>query len=382
MNISPVSDDLFDYLVNNLKGEKFEALAKKLFASDLEDAFVPLGGMHDGGGDGILETKLFAGKKPNTFYQFSVTDRSNAKNKIDQTINALIACGREPKQLIYATNQNLPTHDIIREHVFNKFGVLLVTKDKERIKQKINSSPSENRAFLEYFAGDIASIKHSAENLRGSINSFVDDPTVFAFLDFELKNRFAKDLLHDRILDSLIYWALRDTDADLAKPKMLSREKIESAISAVFPTARSVLLPHLASRLRELSKKALGNEERVRYHSKTDSFCLPFLMRKQLAERALREAKLQDDFTQSIRTRLISMSSDALNNASADIGTTLVFDSIHEYFVEQGLILAAYFENKLETIAISDQIVECQVEKVLAKSPKNSSVSPALSRGR
>lgn len=184
----------------------------------------------------FLEVRVAEGKKPGTFFQFSVTDKDRAKSKIRQTIEALKKVGREPKQLVYATNELLPKQDILREDVFDDYQVLLIVKDAERLKQIVNSEPRANKVFLEFFAADITSVKHSAENLRGSVNQFVKDPTVFAFLDYELKDRFAKDHLQDCILDSLIYWALRETDPDAEK--FMSRgETVGSAI--VHPTQRN-----------------------------------------------------------------------------------------------------------------------------------------------
>jgi hypothetical protein len=376
MSIHPISEKLFDYLIPSLSGERFEILAKELYAAEIGDAFVPLGGMHDGGADGFLDIRVSEGKKPNVFFQFSVTESGRAKAKIEQTIAALLKAGRDPKQLIYSTTELLPKQDVWVEAVFEKHKVLLTIKDRERLKQTINSDTRANKAFLDFFAADISALRHSAEGLRGAVNQFVNDPTVFAFLDFELKERFSKDHLQDKILDSLVYWALRDTDPD--NGRFLGREAIAVAINTMFPTATSVLAPRLDARLAELSKKSMGDMERVRHHKARDLFCLPFEMRKQLAERALDESRLQDDFVESIRQRLKSFAKSPLTNGSEQLGVTLVFDSVHDYFVEQGLILSAYLENKVETVQISDQIVERQVANVLAKSPNKARISPAL----
>lgn len=376
MNLQPVNEKLFDYLISNLSGTRFETLAKLLYAAEIGDSFVPLGGMHDGGADGFMENNVTEGRKAGVFFQFSVTEAGRAATKIKQTIDALIKAGRTPKQLVYSTSVFLPKQDVLIEEIFNEYSVLLTVKDRERIKQTINSDIKANKVFLDYFASDISALKHSAENLHGAINEFVKDPTVFAFLDYELKERFSQDHLQDKILDSLIYWALRDTDP--GTEKFLNRGAIADAISAVFPTASSILVPRLNARLVELSKKNMGEIERVRHHKKEDVFCLPFEMRKQLAERALDESRLQDEFSDSIRQRLRSFSKTPLSEDSEKLSTELIFDSVHDYFVEQGLILSAYLENKVESVQISDQIVERQVANVLAKSPNKVRISPAM----
>ncbi len=321
MGLQTVSDKLFEYLISNVSGERFESIAKKLFSAAYGDEYVPLGGMHDGGADGYYLSHVYAVKKPNTFFQFSVTDSKLAKDKVVRTIESLRKVERTPKQIIYSTTQNLPKQDILKEHIFNQYDILLVIYDRDRLKQLVNSDANANKLFLEFFAPDIDAVKNSAKSLHGAVNKFVQDPTVFALLDYELKDRFSKDQLKDRILDSLIYWALRDTDPDSGK--FLRREEIAQKISTVFPTATSVLAPTLDARLIELSRKVVGGAERVRYHKRQDWFCLPFEMRRQLAERAIEESKLQEDFMDSIKERLKSIAKKALTDDVVNLGAEL-----------------------------------------------------------
>ena len=378
MGIHVVSDKLFEYLISNVSGDRFESLAKQLFSVSpiYGDEYLPLGGMHDGGADGFYLPRVWAGKKADTFFQFSVTDSERAKDKVVQTIKSLQKVGRTPRHVIYSTTEQLPKQDTLTSEIFEEFEVLLVIRDRERLRQLVNSDVQANRIFLHFFASDIDAVKDSARSLQGAVNQFVQDPTVFAFLDYELKDRFSKDHLQERILDALIYWTLRDTDPDARK--FLGRQEIVESIKTVFPSATSVLTPQLNARLKELSHKSAGGEERIRHHRTRDLFCLPFEMRKELAERSIEESTLQDSFIDSVKNRLKSMANESLTENAVCLGTELVFDSIHEYFVEQGLILSAYLNNKVETIHISDQIVEDQVSRVLAKSKSKSKISPTL----
>lgn len=375
MAIKTVDDKLFRYLMTDLLGGKFESLAKKLHAEELGEEFVPLGGTKDGGSDGFLDIHCIIGKKPSTFYQFSTTGRSGAEKKIKDTIAALQKAGRSTKQLIYVTNASIPKQDIIRQRVFEEQAVLLTVKDADRIQQLVNSDAAVNKVFWDFFAPEVIALKHSAENLKGSVNEFVKDPTVFAFLDYELKDRFSKDVLQDRVLDSLIYWALRETDPD--EDIFMTKEEIHEAIDSVFAEANSVLLPRLAARLEVLSRKQEG-EDRIRHHRKFGKYCLPFDMRKRLAERSLDEAQIQEEFNKSIAERLNELYGRTIRKDWKEICAPLVFNSVHAYFVEQGLILAAYLENRIATISISDQIVERQVEDVLAKTPGRKNISPEM----
>jgi len=376
MSFKIVNDTLFNYLINDISGANFESLAKKLFGSEYGENYVPLGGMHDGGADSFYLPSVFGGEKPNTFFQFSVTDTERAKKKISDTIDSLRKVGRTPKQLIYSTTELIPKQDVLVSEIFEEYEVLLRVRDREGIKQLINSSQTANKLFLETFVGEINAVINSAKNLEGGVNHFVSDPTIFAFLDFELRDKFSKDLLHDKILDSLIYWSLRETDPDAKKFK--TRGEIIESIKLVMPAAASFLLPRLDHRLEVLCKKDAGGEERVRHHRKDDLYCLPFEMRRQLAERAVEENSLQVQFTISITDRLKNVSSIALNEAELGFGAKIIFDTVHEYFVEQGLILSAFLNKKIEDININEQIVELQVSKVIAKLDTKTKFSPEL----
>ena len=239
-----VTDKLFNYLLNDISGDNFETLAQKLFGSEYDEEYVPLGGMHDGGADGYYLPKVYADKvKPNTFFQFSITNEKKAKSKILETIQSLIKVGRSPKQLFYATTEQIPKQDILISEIFNEYKILLQIRDREKIKQIINSNSTSNKIFLETFAAEINSVANSASNLKGRVNECVQDPAIFAFLDFELMAQNSKEILHDKILDSLIYWSLRDTDPDLKKFK--SKNEIIESIKLVLPAAASFLLPRL-----------------------------------------------------------------------------------------------------------------------------------------
>src|SRR5690348_12493408 len=134
MKLQPVLDDLFEFLMSRVSGANFERFAKQVFAAQFGESFAPLGGMHDGGADGVLSSYIQEVEgKPNTFAQFSITSESDAKAKIRETIAALRKAGREPTQLIYATNQKLPKFDVIVAEVFDKDQVLVHVRDLGRL---------------------------------------------------------------------------------------------------------------------------------------------------------------------------------------------------------------------------------------------------------
>lgn len=377
MSIKPVSEDLFRYVMRDIPGLRFEAFAKLVFSAIYGEEFLPLGGIHDGGADGVMSAYVQEVQgKANTFIQFSATDAGSAKGKIKDTIASLKKVGRTPHQVIYATSEALPKADLMVSEAFERDSVLVQVRDYERLKGYVNGDQKVNDAFYKAFATEISELATAANLSLPSVSEYANDPTVYVFLNHELRDRFSRDRLNSRVLDALIYWALRGTDPD--RNIRLKREMVGAAICDIFPTAKSVLLPNLNSRLEELSKKDSAGLERLRHYRADDSFCLPFEMRRTLAAEAAEFEGRQMRFRQSLSTRLSEVAEGRLTPAVIKDCVELVFATVHLYFVDQGVVLAAFLEGHLETIKLSDQIVEDTMVKALAKIEHRGRITPNL----
>lgn len=356
MKIKTVANDLYVYIMRDIQGARFEIFAKMVFGAIFGEKFIPLGGIHDGGADGVISSFVQEVEgKPRSFVQFSATDGDGAKKKIRQTILALQKAGRDPAMLIYGTSEAVPKADIIVNELYAEFSVMVQIRDVERIKHYVNTDEKANHAFYENFYDKIEGLTRAANLDLPVANKFALDPTVYIFLSHELRDRFSKDKLNDKVLDALIYWALRDTDPD--KGLFVSRGEIINVIQEKFATAKSILIPRLNTQLTELCKKNSNGGERIRYHAKKDSFCLPFEMRQSLAREAAAMINQQDKFKECIKIR-VSNFGPGLKAEVLNACVELVFSTVHRYFVDQGVILAAFLEKHLENIHISDQVVE------------------------
>lgn len=361
-----IRNELLNYLAANVAGAKFESFAKRLFEIEYGHHFTPLGGVHDGGADGLLLGGIQeCVEEPNTFAQFSATKEDSAQNKVDATVAALQKCGRAPVQIIYATSERLPKQDRLVAHIFKKYRVLAAVRDLEWIEALVNRNSAANEAFHRTFSSEISGLSRAAIPLQGKVNEFVTDPTVFAYLNHQLADRFSQDRLHKPLVDALIFWALRDTDPDASPPRLLKRTDLASKLSKVFPNANSVILPHLDERLLELKNKRSGDIERLRHYRKEDAFCLPFEMREQLVANALTEVQAQTDFTAAVASRFADLSLQIQASEEA-LCVQLVFDAVHHYFVDQGMVLAAFLERKLESLNVTDQVLEDELRKALS----------------
>jgi len=356
MQIQPIHEDLFSHVMRDISGARFERFTKQVFASVFGESFTPLGGVHDGGADGLISSFVQeVTGKANTFAQFSATDPGKAKIKILSTVVMLKKVGRAPRQVIYATSEKLPKADLIVQEIFDEHGVMVAIRDYERVYRYVNDDLGVNQAFFAEFAPDIDRLAKAA-NIRPPVASeFARDPTVFVFLNHELRDRFSRDHLNSRVLDALIYWTLRATDPDGLR---MNREQVADEIQLAFPTAKSVLLPLLDSRLAELSKKGSAGEERLRLYKSDNTYCLPFSMRISLAMESATAEAHQRGFRSAIALRLVEESGGKLGNGELEVCAELVFVTVHRYFVDQGIVLAAFYERRLGEIQVADQVVE------------------------
>lgn len=377
MPIQPVSEDLFRYVMKDIAGGRFEAFAKLVFSAVYGEQFVPLGGIHDGGADGVMSAYVQEVQgKATTFIQFSATDELKAAGKIKDTIAALRKVGRNPQQLIYATSEALPKADQFVSATYERDSVLVQVRDYERLKGYVNSDVRANDAFYRTFASEISELATAAKLSLPVVSEYANDPTVYVFLNHELRDRFSREHINYRVLDALIYWSLRETDPD--RNIRLLRSEVSKRILDIFPAAKSVLLPNLDRRLKELSKKDATGAERLRHYGGDDSFCLPFDMRRSLAVEAAEVSGRQDRFRAGLATRLVEEAKTHPTPAVFRDCIELVFATVHLYFMEQGLVLAAFLEGHLEKVQLSDQIVEDTMVKALSQIDHRGRISPEL----
>jgi hypothetical protein len=233
------------------------------------------------------------------------------------------------------------------------FSVALVVRvrDWDSVLRLINESETTTKVFDEHFRREIFELTN--ERAPKAVNSIdlVSDPSVYAFLQFERSERFSKGGLLAPIVDSLVYWALRETDPEV--PRLLSRSDLKVRLALLLPAAASSLLPNVDGRLRVLSTKDGGGNQRVRHYRDADSFCLPHAMRAELATQSVKELALRAELMRSLAERAKQHGATEPNTVAK-----VCERALYRHFHEQGLILAAFLEKRLEGITIFDQIVE------------------------
>jgi hypothetical protein len=351
-----VSHKLANYLLSNVDGFDFEQLIQKLLALRYGDQFSSLGGIHDGGADGFFRSIREDRKRANSFIQISIQE--DTKGKIRQTVNRLIEFGREVEGLTYWTNRKIIV-DSLEDDLTEELDTFIRIRDFDQVVRLINYSPETEKIFKNHFQAQIFELTRNEPSQSTHKLDLVSDPSVYVFLQFERSERFSKGGMVAPIVDSLIYWALRNTNPDT--PTLLSRIQLKNDISNLLPGAINVLMPNIDTRLSTLITKDGGGNQRVRHYRDSDSFCLPHSMRIELAEESAKEINLREEVRKSLTARAV-----AYGASIPEVVAETCERVLYRHFHEQGLVLAAFLDRRLEGITIFDQIVEEELRVTVA----------------
>jgi hypothetical protein len=362
-----VSDVLAKYLLETLDGYGFERLIQKLLAKRHGDQFVALGGVKDGGADGFMRAVLEDSTRPTSFVQMSIQE--NVTDKIRKTITRLKQYGREVKTLIYWTPRKLVV-DTLEEQLSEELQVIVRVRDWDNVMRLVNWDDDTVKIFNDHFRAELFELTNASAPKAAEGYDLVSDPSVYVFLQFERSERFSKGGLVAPIVDSLIYWALRGTDPDSSK--LLSRADLKKEIEKLLPSAANILLPNVDARLKLLSAKDGGGNQRVRHYKQADSYCLPHAMRALLAAESAAERSLRTELMKSLAARATECGA-----TQPDTVAAICERALYRHFHEQGLILAAFLEKRLDGISISDQIVEEELRQAVVTGEQLSSESYA-----
>ncbi|MGZ8190998.1 MAG: hypothetical protein ACXWTS_07170 [Methylococcaceae bacterium] len=366
-NNERVHPELIEIALDKAEGFPFERFATDFLSVVEGRNFVPLGGMHDGGADGVQSRELHETEKSGVFYQITV--EANHRNKINKTVGRLKKFNRIPKTIYYITSKQIPHIDKEEDELGELHNIVIRIRDKKYISSHINDSNGTIAAYrnhLEKYTDFLEKI--GRDNSIGS-SAYTEDPSVFVFLHHEVTNKSGNRKLIHSITDTLILWALRDTDHDKGIYK--NRDEIFNDIKDTFPWANHYLSAHLDSRLEIMSKKGSSGRE-IKWHKKDKKYCLPFETRTAIKEENREDEALKIDFFDEIKLQASQLLS--CDDGEYEIISELTNEVIVNVFEKQGLLLSYIVKNDErntdKTLVISDCIENIlttnriQVEKI------------------
>lgn len=274
------------YAINKIDdGSVFETFAKDFLSKVLGYNFVPIGGMHDKGIDG-LEHTFYKSDNRKTIYQLSI--QKTYQTKITSSLDKLKLNKIRYTQFVYVTNQTIPNIDSYKDTLIEKYGKAINIFDLDWFSVHINDSENTIRSYQIFIDSHLHEFNRPGQTFQ--IANLVDDPRLYTYL------RQKVDELHDRmkldaiLVDTLILYSLSDTDPD--KGVFLNKAQIIERINSLVQFDPRQIELSIDERLDALTKKP----RRINYHKDKDCYCLQYEERINIQNNNLDDAATFDEY--------------------------------------------------------------------------------------
>ena len=254
---SPPPTERVRVALDKTSGREFENFMQAFLAAQRGAEYRPLGGMHDGGADGVISDTIFVHTTRSSHFMQASTEQDPA-SKIRATIDRLREVERTPTQLLYATNQSITRLDQYEEQLQDRFDIVIRILDRNYIVNHVPTSAAIVAAYFEH-------LHHHTLHLdgigRGTIltpSAHIREPHVYTYLAGQVRTTDTESTFADGVIDALILFALEGTDPDRGILK--SEDEIREKIVSVLPAAAPLLESHLRDRPSYRSRKRQTDE--------------------------------------------------------------------------------------------------------------------------
>ena len=351
-----INQDAFEYAISKIDdGFIFEFFAQSFLSGLIGYDFIPVGGTKDKGIDGIQH--LFGvGSDAKTIVQIST--ESNTQNKIDNTINKLNENKVSFERLRFVTNRNVNNIDSIVENIYKTYGKQLIIHDIKWFKTNCNSNQSVINSYNAF------STKYLYEyDLPGKhkvISNLDEDPRLYVFLRQQFDSDRPDHDIDSLLVDSLIMYSLEGTDPD--KGIFLSKDQVRDKIRKYIKFDIRLLDQKIDQRLATLTTKP----RKIKYHTQTKAYCLPYETRLEIQNRNLLDEKLAEQFfeeTESFLKQKLKVVGITVRDMSG-----LISSIINSIFYRQGLEFSNFVLNR-DSTATFEQNLQSVVSKAVDESP-------------
>lgn len=333
---TPPQTELVRIALDRTNGTEFERFVLSFLSAKLGAAFVPLGGLHDGGADGLIDTNIFVNQTRQSAFMQASIDKEPI-TKIRRTVNRLRDIGREPNELLYVTSQVVPKIDLEQETLVRELGVFVRIMDGNYIIYQVPTDSGSINAYYEH-------LHHQTQYLQGigrgavlSSSEHISDPHVYTYLVGQLDRELPDGSFVDGVVDALIVYALEGTDPN--EGILMSESEIRTKILATLPAAQAILDDRLRRRLEAISRKG---QRRIRWHQHEDRWALPYDDRKELENASIEDESLRIEVRQELAIQFSSLELPPGVESSQLADLTL--DTIQLAFEEDGLRFSAFLD--------------------------------------
>lgn len=339
--------------LGKIEGFPFERFVNEFYSALRGHHFIPLGGNKDGGADGF-ETYVSSDTSGKIFVQSSI--RVDVTTKVKDTIESLRKVGRIPVSLTYVCAKPIQSIDILESKLTKEHDVTIMIRDGNYIANHINSSPATQVSYWKHLHQLNESLDKLGASTIFSPSMHASDPSVIVFLSNEMERRSGSHSLVHSVIDSLILWALEETDPK--KNILMSETDVLTKILSVLPSVEALVKPLLNRRLLELSAKKEGGDRAIRTYKKAKLFCLPFATRKTLQEENVGDETLRTQVETHIEERINLIQESKLSELEVQKAKQAVIRTLQITFEKQGLAFTASLHDGLsnEMIVVADSI--------------------------
>lgn len=340
-----IHPDLIAIALDKVNGDDFESFSKEFMSAVIGAEFVPLGGMHDGGANGYMDdiSNVYATERSGIFYQFSV--RKDYEQKIKQTVLRLKEAKKKVKRVIYVTSIEIPKIDNLEIDLSDEFDITISIRDKNYIVCHNNDSISTIAAYEHYLKSYTDFLRNVGCSQAINLSKSKTDPTIYIFLQQEVENRRGKSNLLKTITESLVLWALNDTDP--AKDIFLTKNEALKKITNEIPWSKQFIKNEIDDALSILYQKGNKVERKIRKYKlkkKEYIYCLPHEERQRVELENSSDLSLRIDVIDELKNIILEMKDvekylrDTLTSDLAES----VIRAIEIFFEREGLLFSHF----------------------------------------
>ncbi|UCN14439.1 hypothetical protein LFM56_16490 [Cellulomonas iranensis] len=346
----------------DIEGFPFERFANDFFGAMLGARFVPLGGVKDGGADGVDEALYEVGRRAGAFYQATV--EKDTEGKATRTVRRLREFEREPTILYLVTSEEVRYIDQVENRVGSAMDCAIVIRDASYICSHINDSPETRAAFWQHLYPLTAHLREIARPSIDPPGAYSGKSVVYTFLAEEASRREGDAPLMSAMVDAVILWALEGTDPDRGilrtRPEMM--ERVRSEIPGIADLAATLML----DRLTTMCRKSYPGGRAVNWHRTEDAYCLPHSTRQRLEQDKLDDENLRLEFKESLAIRAGEA---GVSAADAPLAVRVAHAALKSIYEQEGVEFSAFLadEDRLTSEyptvahAVRESMIELQI---------------------
>lgn len=340
MSDDPIDAKIAAIALNEVGTSDFERFGQS-FYSEVEGLdFVPLGGAGDGGADGLIDRSVFESSDQSRVLQIS--KQVGTRAKVNATIERLKEFGRTPASLTYLTSQSVQNLDQEEDYLSERHGIRVRIRDRRYIESHVNHSVGTRQAARTFLLPAAAFLNDLGSRPIISASDQLPAVALCAFVGQEIDNRRGNSALLESVTDSLILWALNDTDPEQGVFK--TRQQLLTDIETALPAARTFIRGVFDNRLEKLSEKSGTVGRKINKYNKEDKFCLPFETRQLVALETADDLGLKQRVTDIFKIRLLKYFPETQERLFEDI-LRVCHNSIEITFEKKGLELVKFISD-------------------------------------